>query len=64
MVLSSPKKFTSVANITTATATTIDKRVNANSEHGNKNRRPGPVKTNRGDKVGICKPKLRIDQGR
>ena len=34
-----------IANITTATATAIDKKVNANSEHGNKNRRTGPINT-------------------
>ena len=39
-------------------------KVNAKSEHSNKNRRPGPVNTNWGDKVGICKPRLRTDQGR
>ena len=40
-----------------------DKKVNANSEHGNKNRRPGPLNTDWGDKVGICKPRLWTDQG-
>ena len=43
--------------MTTATDTTIDKKVSANSEHGNKNRRPGLVNINWGDKVGICKPR-------
>ena len=53
-----------MTTITAATSTTIDKKVNANSEHGDKNRRPGRVNTNSGDKVGICKPRLRTDQGR
>ena len=47
-----------MTTITAATSTTIDKKVNANSEHGDKNRRPGPVNTNWGDKVGICKPRV------
>ena len=41
-------EITAIANITAATATTIDKKVNANSERGNENRRPGPVNTNWG----------------
>ena len=54
-----------IANITTATATAIDQKVNVNSEHSNKNRRTGPINTNwgGGNKVGICKPRLRTDQG-
>ena len=51
-----------IANITTATATTIDTEVNAKSVHSNKIRRPGPVNTNWGDKVEICKPMLRTDR--
>ena len=43
------KEITTIANIIAATATTIDKKVNANSGHGNKNRRPGPVNTNLGE---------------
>ena len=40
------KEITTIANITAATATTIDKKVNANSEHVDKNRRPRTVNTN------------------
>ena len=40
-----------MANIITATAATIEKKVNANSEYGNNYRRKGPVNTNWGDKV-------------
>ena len=50
--------------MTNATASTTNKKVNANSEHGNKNRRPGSLNTNWGDKVGIWKPRLRTGQGR
>ena len=48
--------MTIFANTTAATATTIDKKVNANSEHGNKNRRPGPVKTNWGTRLVYASP--------
>ena len=47
-----------------SSTTTIDKKVNANSEHYIENRRPGAVNADWGDKVGICKPRLRTDQGR
>ena len=57
------KEITAIGNNTATTATTIDKKVNANSEHGNKNRRPGPVNTDWRDKVGICKTRLGTDQG-
>ena len=42
--------------MTAATATTIDKKVNANLEHGNKNRRPRPVNTNWGTKLVYASP--------
>ena len=48
--------MTIFANTNAATATAIDKKVNANSEHGNKNRRPGPAKTNWGTRLVYASP--------
>ena len=57
LVLSSPKKLLLLLILLlSVTATTKDKKVNANSEYCNKNRRPGPVNTYSGGNVGICKP--------
>ena len=37
-------------------STATNKKVNANSEHGNTNRRPGPVNTNRGTRLVYASP--------